>query len=169
MAIPAYIDDDLAVQLGKARTQLITDLAAGINAIQRAATALERLRSNYLYDVELVEGRDGRDIASLVDDSIRYGRAAYAVVQHDHRQGEGLMGTASCHRDVGPHRIQPSEGPAPRSDLDRTRNTDGVDREMQCDAVFRALDKEGIEYQKIDISTDPEAREYVMALGYLFF
>jgi hypothetical protein len=80
MAIPAYIDDDLAVQLGKARTQLITDLAAGINAIQRAATALERLRSNYLYDVELVEGRDGRDIASLLDDSIRYGRAAYAVV-----------------------------------------------------------------------------------------
>jgi glutaredoxin-like protein NrdH len=40
---------------------------------------------------------------------------------------------------------------------------------VQCDAVFRALDKEGIEYQKIDISTDPEAREYVMALGYLFF
>ena len=38
---------------------------------------------------------------------------------------------------------------------------------VQCNAVFRALDKAGIEYQKVDISTDPEAREYVMALGYL--
>jgi glutaredoxin-like protein NrdH len=39
---------------------------------------------------------------------------------------------------------------------------------VQCNAVFRALDKAGIEYQKVDISTDHEAREYVMALGYLF-
>jgi hypothetical protein len=80
MAIPAYIEDDLAVQLGKARAQLVTDLTAGINAMQRAATMLVQLRSNLRYDIELVEGRDGRDVASLVDDSIRYGRAAYAVV-----------------------------------------------------------------------------------------
>ena len=38
---------------------------------------------------------------------------------------------------------------------------------VQCSAVFRALDNAGIEYRKVDISTDPEAREYVMALGYL--
>jgi glutaredoxin-like protein NrdH len=38
---------------------------------------------------------------------------------------------------------------------------------VQCNAVFRVLDKEGIQYQMVDISTDPEAREYVMALGYL--
>jgi glutaredoxin-like protein NrdH len=38
---------------------------------------------------------------------------------------------------------------------------------VQCNAVFRALDKAGIEYRKVDISTDSEAREYVMALGYL--
>ena len=37
----------------------------------------------------------------------------------------------------------------------------------QCDAVFRALDKMGIDYRRVDISTDPDAREYVMALGYL--
>ncbi|MBY0290890.1 MAG: glutaredoxin-like protein NrdH [Mycobacteriaceae bacterium] len=36
---------------------------------------------------------------------------------------------------------------------------------VQCNAVFRALDKAGIEYRKVDISTDIEAR--VMALGYL--
>jgi glutaredoxin-like protein NrdH len=40
---------------------------------------------------------------------------------------------------------------------------------VQCSAVFRALDKAGIEYRKVDISTDPDAREYLMALGYLFF
>ena len=37
----------------------------------------------------------------------------------------------------------------------------------QCDTVFRALDKMGIEYRRVDISTDPDARDYVMALGYL--
>ena len=38
---------------------------------------------------------------------------------------------------------------------------------VQCSAVVRALDKAGIEYRKVDISTDSEARNYVMSLGYL--
>jgi glutaredoxin-like protein NrdH len=38
---------------------------------------------------------------------------------------------------------------------------------VQCNAVFRTLDRLSIEYRQVDISTDPEAREYVMALGYL--
>jgi glutaredoxin-like protein NrdH len=38
---------------------------------------------------------------------------------------------------------------------------------VQCNAVFRTLDKMGIEYRRVDISTDPQARDYVMALGYL--
>lgn len=38
---------------------------------------------------------------------------------------------------------------------------------VQCDAVFRALDKLGVQYQQVDISADPVALEYVMALGYL--
>jgi glutaredoxin-like protein NrdH len=37
----------------------------------------------------------------------------------------------------------------------------------QCDAVLRTLDKLNIEYRRVDISTSPDAREYVMALGYL--
>ena len=36
-----------------------------------------------------------------------------------------------------------------------------------CLATKRALDKAGIEYRVIDISVDDEARDYVMALGYL--
>ncbi|WAJ47970.1 glutaredoxin-like protein NrdH (plasmid) [Mycobacterium sp. Aquia_216] len=38
---------------------------------------------------------------------------------------------------------------------------------VQCNAVFRALDKLGIAYRRVDISVDPDARDYVMALGYL--
>lgn len=38
---------------------------------------------------------------------------------------------------------------------------------VQCTATFKALDKAGIAYEKVDISVDPEARDYVVALGYL--
>lgn len=38
---------------------------------------------------------------------------------------------------------------------------------VQCVATHKALDKQGIDYQKIDITLDTEARDYVMALGYL--
>ncbi|MFD4294562.1 glutaredoxin-like protein NrdH [Rhodococcus sp. NPDC058505] len=38
---------------------------------------------------------------------------------------------------------------------------------VQCNATYRALDKAGVEYSVIDISEDAEARDYVMALGYL--
>lgn len=36
-----------------------------------------------------------------------------------------------------------------------------------CRATCRALDKAGLAYDVTDISTDDEARDYVMALGYL--
>jgi glutaredoxin-like protein NrdH len=38
---------------------------------------------------------------------------------------------------------------------------------VQCTATYKALDKQGIAYQTVDISRDAEARSYVMALGYL--
>ncbi len=38
---------------------------------------------------------------------------------------------------------------------------------VQCDATYRALDKKGIEYSVVDISTDGDALERVRALGYL--
>ncbi|WP_027499151.1 redoxin NrdH [Rhodococcus sp. UNC363MFTsu5.1] len=38
---------------------------------------------------------------------------------------------------------------------------------VQCNATYRAFDKAGIEYSIIDITEDSEARDYVMALGYL--
>lgn len=36
-----------------------------------------------------------------------------------------------------------------------------------CTATKSALDKLGLDYDVIDISTDDEARDYVMSLGYL--
>lgn len=38
---------------------------------------------------------------------------------------------------------------------------------VQCNATYKALGKRGIAYDVVDISTDPEARDFVMALGYL--
>ena len=38
---------------------------------------------------------------------------------------------------------------------------------VQCNATYKALDKLGLDYDVVDISQDDEARDYVMALGYL--
>lgn len=38
---------------------------------------------------------------------------------------------------------------------------------VQCNATYKALDKAGLEYEIVDITEVPEARDYVMALGYL--
>jgi glutaredoxin-like protein NrdH len=48
------------------------------------------------------------------------------------------------------------------------RNTTRVDREVQCNATRKALDKAGIEYRIVDVTENAEAYEYVLALGYLF-
>ncbi|PFG39721.1 ribonucleoside-diphosphate reductase class Ib glutaredoxin subunit [Georgenia soli] len=37
---------------------------------------------------------------------------------------------------------------------------------VQCDATYRALNKQGLEYEVVDITTDAEALENVRALGY---
>lgn len=38
---------------------------------------------------------------------------------------------------------------------------------VQCNATYRALDKARIPYDVVDIEENPEARNYVMELGYL--
>ena len=37
---------------------------------------------------------------------------------------------------------------------------------VQCTATLKALKRQGIAYEKVDITIDDEARDYVMALGY---
>jgi glutaredoxin-like protein NrdH len=38
---------------------------------------------------------------------------------------------------------------------------------VQCNATYKALDKQGLAYEIVDITEVAEARDYVMALGYL--
>lgn len=38
---------------------------------------------------------------------------------------------------------------------------------VQCNATYKALDKNGISYEVVDITESDQAREYVMSLGYL--
>lgn len=38
---------------------------------------------------------------------------------------------------------------------------------VQCNATYRALGKAGIAYEVVDITTDNDARDYVMGLGHL--
>ena len=38
---------------------------------------------------------------------------------------------------------------------------------VQCNATYKALEKQGVAYEKVDITLDTQARDYVMALGYL--
>lgn len=39
---------------------------------------------------------------------------------------------------------------------------------VQCTATRKLLDKNGLKYDIVDITENPEARDYVMSLGYLF-
>ena len=38
---------------------------------------------------------------------------------------------------------------------------------VQCGATIKALEKAGLDYELVDITTDTDARDYVMALGHL--
>jgi len=38
---------------------------------------------------------------------------------------------------------------------------------VQCNSTFKALDKLELEYEVVDLSQDPKARDYTMSLGYL--
>ncbi len=38
---------------------------------------------------------------------------------------------------------------------------------VQCDATMRALDKQDLDYETVDMTVDAEALEYVKSLGYV--
>ncbi|HUO37744.1 MAG TPA: hypothetical protein VMU34_07870 [Mycobacterium sp.] len=79
-AVAEFAELDRIDHIGETRSHLLTHLSDAVKALQKAASSLEQLRSNAVYDVEFVDGRDGRDVATFLDDGIRYTRAAYAVV-----------------------------------------------------------------------------------------
>ena len=79
-AVAEFAELDRIEQIGETRSHLLAHLCTAVKALQKAASSLEQLRSNTIYDVEFVDGRDGRDVATFLDESIRNTRAAYAVV-----------------------------------------------------------------------------------------
>ncbi|UQZ28612.1 glutaredoxin-like protein NrdH [Corynebacterium accolens] len=38
---------------------------------------------------------------------------------------------------------------------------------VQCNATKKALDRAGLDYNVVDVTVDDEARDYIMALGYV--
>ncbi|OBG71002.1 MULTISPECIES: hypothetical protein [unclassified Mycobacterium] len=79
-AVAEFAELDSIERIAETRSHLLTHLTDAVKALQQAASSLEQLRSNAVYDVEFVDGRDGRDVTTFIDDSIRQTRAAYAVV-----------------------------------------------------------------------------------------
>ena len=79
-AVEEFAELDRIERIGETRSHLLAHISTAVKALQNAARTLEQLRSNSIYDVEFVDGRDGRDVATFLDDSIRNTRAAYAVV-----------------------------------------------------------------------------------------
>ncbi|MDP7706923.1 hypothetical protein [Mycobacterium sp. TY815] len=85
MTLPTAADlDDVEREhirrIADLRTNLLAHVANSIGITQHALSSLRRLRDNDVYDTEFIDGRDGDDIGAFLNDSIRYLRAAYAVV-----------------------------------------------------------------------------------------
>jgi hypothetical protein len=74
---PDLAQEDL---ISQTRGCFLASLTDGISALESSALLLTLLRGPELADAELVAGRDGRDLATMLDDCIRHGRAAYAVM-----------------------------------------------------------------------------------------
>ena len=70
------------------RADLLTQLCNGLTEIAKAAAVLDELRGPGIYDVDLAEGRDGRDVAARTEGILREIRASYAVLQMNFA-GEG--------------------------------------------------------------------------------
>ena len=73
---PTRADDD---RVEVRRDVLLQHLQAAIGAATDAASELDQLRSPAIDDVEITDGRDGRDMAAHIDVAIRGLRAAWAV------------------------------------------------------------------------------------------
>jgi hypothetical protein len=70
-----------AAEILHLRGELARTLITAAEAAIRAKQILEELTSNHVYDVELVEGTAGTDIASLLTTSGRDLRAALAMLR----------------------------------------------------------------------------------------
>ena len=62
------------------RAELLAHLSYAIRVLQHCCDLVDDLRGAGADDAELVEGRDGQDVAAHLEASVRTARAAYAVL-----------------------------------------------------------------------------------------
>lgn len=73
-----YADHEDAV--ADKRAELISHLTYAIRVLQHSSDLVTELRGSDTGDVELIEGRDGRDVTAHLEASVRTARAAFAVL-----------------------------------------------------------------------------------------
>ena len=73
-----YADHEDAV--ADKRAELLSHLTYAIRVLQHSCDLVTELRGKETDDAELIEGRDGRDVAAHLDASVRTARAAFAVL-----------------------------------------------------------------------------------------
>ncbi|EFU61017.1 glutaredoxin [Actinomyces sp. oral taxon 180 str. F0310] len=59
-----------------------------------------------------------------------------------------------------------TSGPWPQGDTNMSITVYSKPRCPQCDATYRALDKQGVSYERIDVTQDPESLAFIKGLGY---
>lgn len=89
--IDDFEDFDRLDRISETRGQLLAHIAAGIQAMQRAVAILEQLRSNTIYDVELVDGRYGGDVATFPRRQHPLRPRSLRRRPRHHRQGDPVM------------------------------------------------------------------------------
>ena len=75
--LPVALAEDADEHLAHVRSQTLTELARAIRLLEEAAAHVDALRG---VDIEFIGGRDGRDVATHIDDAIRSARAGHAVI-----------------------------------------------------------------------------------------
>ncbi|ERH26664.1 glutaredoxin [Actinomyces sp. oral taxon 172 str. F0311] len=59
-----------------------------------------------------------------------------------------------------------TSGLEPQGDTNMSITVYSKPRCPQCDATYRALDKQGVSYEKIDVTQDAESLAFIKGLGY---
>lgn len=84
------------------------------------------------------------------------------VVLNNGQRGKHPSRRKSLCEAAEPHRNYVTKGTFPMSVTVYTKPSC-----VQCNATYRALDKNGVTYKTVDISQDADALERVRALGYM--
>ena len=72
-------DDEL--EIDRVRLTAAAALIQALTHLDTARRAIEELRGDAVYDPAFAEGHTGQDTAAFIADSLRFTRAAYAIIR----------------------------------------------------------------------------------------